>query len=143
MLRSYRIKFSGGEVIVPSHNRRSATYAAYLKIGDVLGGDFGSFLRRTTVKSLGPFKPEHLNGANAKFQFLKESRQIPFAHLGQRVILHHEEHDVEGIIVGVSSGSRLEVCVGDGDGRYRVCNAHPLYHISYLGENGEVVGEFV
>lgn len=104
------------------------------EIGDSI--DFVDFLKQVRCKLVHKFHVQDLFTQNIeRFQHMKESRDIEFAHLGMKV----EVDGKPGIIVGSNSSLNLDVCF---DGEHWESNCHPWYRVKYFDNKGNIIREF-
>lgn len=85
------------------------------------------------------FQPSDLFGDPIRFERLKQTRNIPFAYIGQKVVFHSSGGDRIGIICGANSSSNLDILF---DGTTWLANCHPHYMMDYYGADGEIVASY-
>lgn len=130
-----------GSKTVVAKSKSAAKYAAYLDY-DVTGGlGFGEFLKWVkSVRLLHKFRPADMYGDAEQFDRVKAARNIPFAYIGQKVVLHSERRgNLEGIIVGANHAMNLNVIF---NGTYHEENCHPHHRLTYFNENGDPIASF-
>ena len=142
-LNSYVVNLKGGygSKCVQAYSHGGAKYAAYVDY-DVTGGlGFGAYLKWVeSVHLLHRFRPSDLYGDRERFERVRGYRNLPFAYIGQRVILHSKSRgDLCGIICGSNHAQNLDILF---DGQSWTENCHPYYQLDYLGPDGEVVASF-
>lgn len=130
-----------GVKAVQAKSRSAAKYAAY-KDYDVTGGlGFLEYLKYIkSVRLLHKFRPSDLYGDAERFERMKLSRNLPFAYIGQKVVLHSANRgDLTGVICGANDSHNLDVCF---EGTTWTENCHPWYRLTYYNNTGEVVAEY-
>ena len=88
-LNTYEVKIRGYNqpLAVQGHSAGAAKYAAYQRL-DTCDSFFDFLSWVEAVRLLHRFRPSDLFGDPERFERMKERRGIPFAYIGQRVILH-------------------------------------------------------
>lgn len=126
-------------MVVQGKSRSAAKYAAFLEDDSPL--DFGEFLRYVeSVRLLHRFRPSDLFGNPEQFDRMKAARQIPFAYIGEPVILHSlSRGDLHGVICGSNSGMNLDILF---DGNTHTENCHPHYRLTYLDRQNAVIAHY-
>lgn len=142
-LNTYEVTLKGGygSKTVQARSHSGAKYAAYMDY-DVTGGlGFLAYLRWVeSVRLLHRFRRSDLLGDPERFERMKESRNLPFAFIGQRVVLHSGSRgDLSGIICGANHAHNLDVLF---EGRTNTENCHPHYRLDYLDSAGQVIASF-
>lgn len=130
-----------GTKAVQAKSRSAAKYAAY-KDYDVTGGlGFLEYLRWVkSVRLLHRFRASDLYEDPELFERMKLARGIPFAYIGEKVVLHSQNRgDLTGVICGANDSYNLDVCF---EGTTWTENCHPKYRLTYYNDAGEVVAEF-
>ena len=90
-----------GQKMVQAKSRSAAKYAAYLDY-DVTGGlGFKEYLKWIkSVRLVHKFRPSDLYGDVDQFERMKAARNIPFAFMGQKVVLSSQNRgEMVGTIV--------------------------------------------
>ena len=139
-LNTYEVTMMGGRAMtVQGKSRSAAKYAAFLEDDSSL--HFGEFLRYVeAVHLLHRFRPSDLFGDPERFERMKEARGIPFAYIGEPVILHSPSRgDLRGIICGSNSSMNLDILF---DGCTHAENCHPHYRLTYLDSKGKSIANF-
>ena len=140
-LNTYEVKLKGYDepLTVQGNSASSAKYATYLRLDTCASfKDFLSWVE--AVRLLHRFRPSDLFGDPEQFERMKERRNIPFAYIGQRVILHSGKRgDIQGTICGANYSDNLNVVF---DGTSWVENCHPHYQLDYLDCSGNMVAAF-
>lgn len=142
-MNSYTIELHGGygSKIVVAKSKSAAKYAAY-KEYDVTGGlGFGEYLKWIrSVRLLHKFRSSDLFGDAEQFERVKAARGIPFAYMGQRVMLDSSQRGaLFGVIVGGNHAMNLDVVF---DGTTHVESCHPHYKLTYYDKVNEPVASF-
>lgn len=142
-LNTYMVTLKGGygSKTVQARSHSGAKYAAYLDY-DVTGGlGFLEYVKWVeSVHLLHKFRPSDLFGDPETFERMKTSRSLPFAHIGQEVVLHSSSRgDLRGIICGANHAHNLYVLF---TGCTQTENCHPYYMLDYLDSNGQIIASF-
>lgn len=127
--------------MVQAKSRSAAKYAAYLDY-DVTGGlGFKEYLKWIkSVRLVHKFRPSDLYGDVDQFERMKAARNIPFAFMGQKVVLSSQNRgEMVGTIVGANHTMNLDVVF---DGTYHKENCHPHYRLTYYNHNNEPVARY-
>jgi len=130
-----------GSKTVQAHSHSAAKYAAY-KDYDITGGmGFLEYLKRVeSVRLLHRFRASDLFGDPETFERMKVSRNLPFAYIGQKVVLHSGSRgELRGIICGANHSHNLDVLF---EGCIHTENCHPHYMLDYLDGNGQIIASY-
>ena len=140
-LNTYEVTMMDGcTMTVQGKSRSAAKYAAFLEDDSSL--HFGEFLRYVeSVHLLHRFRPSDLFGDPERFERMKEDRGLPFAYMGEPVILHSPSRgDLRGIICGSNSSMNMDVLF---EGCTHTENCHPHYRLTYLDSNMSPIATFM
>lgn len=140
-LNTYEVKIRGYDqpLTVQGHSAGAAKYAAYQRL-DTCDSFFDFLSWVEAVRLLHRFRPSDLFGDPERFERMKERRGIPFAYIGQRVILHSGTRgDIQGTICGANHSDNLDIVF---DGTSWTENCHPHYQLDYLDGTGNVIAMF-
>jgi len=130
-----------GQKTIQAKSRSAAKYAAYLDY-DVTGGlGFGEYLKHIkSVRLVHKFRPADLFGDAEQFEQVKIARGIPFAFMGEKVVLSSKKRgDLIGTIVGANHAMNLDVVF---EGTYHKENCHPHYRLTYYDKNNMPVARY-
>lgn len=141
-LNTYEVVLSRyGAKTVQAKSRAAAKYASFLDY-DITGGlGFGAYLKWVeSVRLLHKFRPSDLFGDERQFERMKEARGIPFAFMGQRVLLNSNSRGpIEGTLCGANRSQNLNVLF---DGHTNLENCHPHYQMAYFDASGAIVADY-
>lgn len=142
-LNTYLVTLRGGygSKTIQARSHSAAKYAAYVDY-DVTGGlGFLQYLKWVeSVRLLHRFKPSDLFGDPDTFERMKASRNLPFAYIGQKVVLHSKSRgDLCGIICGANHTHNLDVLF---EGYSHTESCHPHYMMDYFNANGHIIASF-
>lgn len=141
-MNTYEVElYEYGVKTVVAKSKSAAKYAAYLDY-DVTGGlGFGEYLKWVkSVRLVHKFRAADLFGDVQCFERVKEARSIPFAYMGQKVVLRSNQRgDLSGVIVGVNHAMNLDVVF---DGTFHKESCHPHYRLTYYNKNNEPIASF-
>lgn len=140
-LNTFEVKIRGYNqpLAVQGHSAGAAKYAVYQRL-DTCDSFFDFLSWVEAVRLLHRFRPSDLFGDPERFERMKERRGIPFAYIGQRVILHSGTRgDIQGTICGANHSDNLDIVF---DGTSWTENCHPHYQLDYLDGTGNVIAMF-
>lgn len=125
-LRAFDVGVKGTDWHTVIHHQTAgkAKYRYLLHVQDAWDGV--SF-KNLTCRAVGPCE-------SLSVRRVAISRGLPFARIGMRIICDGHY----GRIVGANDSSNFEVLFDDG----HCGNCHPHWKMTYLTEDGEVLGEF-